>query len=130
MQFLFNLGTLPVAVALLAGRRFRLEKSPKGITYSLANLMSTEQVRLGDLIRIDVGEDGELIYEREGEGAVIPTLLEKVTKAAEDAAKQKAAENNKPIAAVGHPALGVNPRRRPKTEGDGVKGPEGGTIVF
>jgi transporter family protein len=36
-QFLFAWGMLPVAVVLLAGRRFRLEKNAKGIFYSLAN---------------------------------------------------------------------------------------------
>jgi uncharacterized membrane protein len=37
MQFLFTTGTLPVALYLLIGRRFRLEKDPKGIFYSVAN---------------------------------------------------------------------------------------------
>lgn len=37
MQFIFTLGTIPVALALLAGKRFRLEKSPRGIFYSVAN---------------------------------------------------------------------------------------------
>jgi len=37
MQFIFTLGTIPVALALLAGRRFKLEKSPRGIFYSVAN---------------------------------------------------------------------------------------------
>ncbi len=36
-QFLFAWGALPVAVVLLAGRRFKLEKSPKGIFYSVSN---------------------------------------------------------------------------------------------
>ncbi|MBZ5560798.1 MAG: DMT family transporter [Acidobacteriia bacterium] len=37
MQFIFTLGTIPVALALLAGKGFRLEKSPLGIFYSVAN---------------------------------------------------------------------------------------------
>jgi transporter family protein len=37
MQFIFTLGTIPVALALLAGKRFRLEKSPRGIFYAVAN---------------------------------------------------------------------------------------------
>jgi uncharacterized membrane protein len=37
MQFLFALGTLPVALALLLARRFRLEPSSKGIAYAVAN---------------------------------------------------------------------------------------------
>ena len=37
MQFLFTLGSVPVAIALLIIRRFRLEKSGKGIAYGLLN---------------------------------------------------------------------------------------------
>lgn len=36
-QFLFAWGALPVAVAVLASRRFKLEKNGKGIFYSVAN---------------------------------------------------------------------------------------------
>jgi transporter family protein len=36
-QFLFAWGMLPVALVLLAGRRFQVEKSAKGIFYSIAN---------------------------------------------------------------------------------------------
>jgi transporter family protein len=35
MQFLFTIGTLPIGIALLIGRRFKLEKSPKGIIYAI-----------------------------------------------------------------------------------------------
>jgi len=37
MQFLFTVGTLPVAVALLVARKFKVEPSARGITYSVAN---------------------------------------------------------------------------------------------
>jgi len=37
MQFLFTFGALPVAVVLLVARRFKLERSPKGIFYAVAN---------------------------------------------------------------------------------------------
>ena len=37
MQFLFTFGALPVAVVLLAARRGRLEKCPRGIAYAVAN---------------------------------------------------------------------------------------------
>jgi transporter family protein len=37
MQFLFTGGTLPVCFALLIGRRGKLEKSPRGITYGILN---------------------------------------------------------------------------------------------
>jgi uncharacterized membrane protein len=36
-QFLFAWGMLPVAMALLAGRRFRMERNARGIWYSIAN---------------------------------------------------------------------------------------------
>ena len=35
MQFLFTIGGVPVAIGVLATRRFRLEKSRKGITYGI-----------------------------------------------------------------------------------------------
>lgn len=37
MQFLFTFGTIPVCVVLLIARRFRMEKSPKGISYGVLN---------------------------------------------------------------------------------------------
>jgi len=37
MQYLFAWGTVPVGLALLATRRFKLEKSFKGISYGVAN---------------------------------------------------------------------------------------------
>ena len=36
-QFFFAWAAVPVALVLLAGRRFRLEKNSKGIFYSIAN---------------------------------------------------------------------------------------------
>jgi uncharacterized membrane protein len=37
LQLLFTLGTVPVAVALLVARRFKLEPSTSGIAFSIAN---------------------------------------------------------------------------------------------
>jgi bacterial/archaeal transporter family protein len=37
MQFLFTMGSLPVCIALLIARGFKLEKSPKGIFYGVLN---------------------------------------------------------------------------------------------
>ncbi|HEY1902782.1 MAG TPA: DMT family transporter [Terracidiphilus sp.] len=37
MQFLFTIGALPVCLALLVARRFKLENSPKGIGYAVLN---------------------------------------------------------------------------------------------
>lgn len=37
MQFLFTIGCLPVCLALLLARRFRMEKSPRGISFAVLN---------------------------------------------------------------------------------------------
>jgi transporter family protein len=37
MQFLFTIGAIPVCLALLIARRFKLEKSPKGIFFAILN---------------------------------------------------------------------------------------------
>jgi transporter family protein len=37
MQFLFPFGCIPIALAMLWARRFKLEKSPRGIFYGVAN---------------------------------------------------------------------------------------------
>ena len=37
MQFLFTVGALPVGIGLLMARRFKLEKSEKGISYAVLN---------------------------------------------------------------------------------------------
>jgi transporter family protein len=37
MQFLFTIGTVPVGIALLVARKFRMERSPRGTTYALLN---------------------------------------------------------------------------------------------
>jgi bacterial/archaeal transporter family protein len=37
MQFLFTIGTIPVCLALLMARHFKLEKSARGITYGVLN---------------------------------------------------------------------------------------------
>lgn len=37
MQFLFTIGAVPVCMALLVARRFKLENSPKGIFYAVLN---------------------------------------------------------------------------------------------
>jgi uncharacterized membrane protein len=37
MQFMFTIGSIPVALGLLIARRFQLEKSGKGIFYGVLN---------------------------------------------------------------------------------------------
>ena len=44
------------------------------VVYPLANLLATEQVQLGDLVRIDWdGQHKQLTFVREGEGALVHT---------------------------------------------------------
>ena len=37
MQFIFTLGAFPIGLGLLVAKRFKMEKSPKGIFYGVAN---------------------------------------------------------------------------------------------
>src|ERR1700676_4002642 len=57
------------------------------VVYPLANLLATEQVHLGDLVRIDWdGQHKQLTFVREGEGALVhsePAGTEKLSPAAE-----------------------------------------------
>ena len=57
------------------------------LVYPLANLLATQQVRMGDLVRVDWdGVHKELTFVREQEGALItpPVLLEETTAAVPD----------------------------------------------
>jgi ATP-dependent Clp protease ATP-binding subunit ClpB len=81
-QFLFRL-TAGARTFLLRegtdtryGARHLKRAIERHLVYPLANLLATEQVRLGDVICIDWdSSEGGLVFEREGEGAVIPTTL-------------------------------------------------------
>ena len=54
------------------GARHLKRAIERHIVYPLANLLATEQVKLGDLIRIDWnGEDKQLTFVRESEGALV-----------------------------------------------------------
>lgn len=55
------------------GARHLKRAIERHVVYPLANLLATEQVRLGDMLRIDWdANQGALVFQREGEGAVIP----------------------------------------------------------
>src|SRR5256884_192625 len=63
------------------GARHLKRAIERHIVYPLANLLATEQVRLGDLIRIDWnGEDKQLTFVRESEGALVETPQLPLTK--------------------------------------------------
>ena len=55
------------------GARHLKRAIERHVVYPLASLLATEQVRLGDLLCIDWDvEQGQLVFQREGEGAVVP----------------------------------------------------------
>ncbi len=67
-QFLLREGT-----DLKYGARHLKRAIERHVVYPLANLLATDQVKLGDLLCIHWdGDEGSLVFEREGEGAVVP----------------------------------------------------------
>jgi ATP-dependent Clp protease ATP-binding subunit ClpA len=57
------------------GARHLKRAIERHIVYPLANLLSTGQVRLGDMLCIDWDErEQRLLFEKEGEGAVLPVV--------------------------------------------------------
>ncbi len=67
-QFLLREGT-----DLKYGARHLKRAIERRLVYPIANLLSTEQVRLGDMISVDCsGADGDLVFLKEAEGALIP----------------------------------------------------------
>jgi len=59
------------------GARHLKRAIERNIVFPLASLVATGQVKLGDLIRIDQDANGKLIFMKEGEGVLVPTLLER-----------------------------------------------------
>jgi ATP-dependent Clp protease ATP-binding subunit ClpB len=67
-QFLLREGT-----DLKYGARHLKRAIERRLVYPIANLLSTEQVRLGDMISVDCSAaDGDLVFLKEAEGALIP----------------------------------------------------------
>ncbi len=97
------------------------------IVYPLANLLATEQVKLGDLIKIDWDrEHKNLTFVRESEGALVENpLLPPVSAAAAteahdgrsvDAPTEAVAEERKTRAAAPAAGPGPTPSSRKKPE--------------
>jgi ATP-dependent Clp protease ATP-binding subunit ClpB len=78
-QFLLREGT-----DLKYGARHLKRAIERRLVYPIANLLSTEQVRLGDMVSVDCsGADGDLVFLKEAEGALIPLpALHKTNEAA------------------------------------------------
>jgi ATP-dependent Clp protease ATP-binding subunit ClpA len=107
------------------GARHLKRAIERHLVYPLANLLATEQVKLGDVICVDWNAgSGSLVFEREGEGAVIPTpllLTPLVSSAAavahggraeEAPSAVTAREAKAPSAALGHALSPVTSNRR------------------
>jgi ATP-dependent Clp protease ATP-binding subunit ClpA len=77
-QFLLREGT-----DLKYGARHLKRAIERRLVYPIANLLSTDQVRLGDVVSVDCGgTDNDLVFLKEAEGALIPLPPPKKTKEA------------------------------------------------
>ncbi len=56
------------------GARHLKRAIEKHLVFPLANLVATGQIKRGDSIRIDLDEQGQLIFVKEAEGALVPVL--------------------------------------------------------
>jgi len=87
-QFVINT-TQPVKDFLLKegtdpkyGARHLKRAIERNIVFPLANLVATQQVKLGDSVRIDMDKEGIVIFVKEAENASVPVLLERRAQAA------------------------------------------------
>ena len=71
-RFLLQEGTDPKY-----GARHLKRAIERFVVFPLANLVATGQVKLGDLVRIDMNSEGRMVFVKEAEGAMVPVLLEK-----------------------------------------------------
>ena len=109
------------------GARHLKRAIERHVVYPLANLLATEQVHLGDLVRIDWdGEHNLLTFVRDGEGALInsePPLTSRTAPPAEvrdgkavDAPTEAVVETRKSRAALPGGGPAVAPQSRKKHE--------------
>jgi len=83
------------------GARHLKRAIERHVVYPLANLLATEQVQLGDLVRIDWdGQHKQLTFIREGEGALVRTETPKPILAAKAAEATDGRPVDKPAPAV------------------------------
>jgi len=71
-EFLLKEGTDPKY-----GARHLKRAIERHVVFPLANLVATNQVKLGDFIRIDMDAQNRMTFVKEAEGALVPVLLEK-----------------------------------------------------
>jgi ATP-dependent Clp protease ATP-binding subunit ClpA len=109
------------------GARHLKRAIERHVVYPLANLLATEQVQLGDLVRIDWdGEHNLLTFVREGEGALVNTATPQLARSAAaeevrdgrsvDAPAEVVLEAKKSRAALPAATPAAAPQGRKKTE--------------
>jgi ATP-dependent Clp protease ATP-binding subunit ClpB len=86
------------------GARHLKRAIERHVVYPLANLLATEQVQLGDLVRVDWdGEHNLLTFVREGEGALVSSAPPLVARAAAADQVQDGKSVNAPTEVVAEP---------------------------
>jgi ATP-dependent Clp protease ATP-binding subunit ClpB len=82
-QFVFHC-TSPVKEFLLKegtdpryGARHLKRAIERNLVYPLANLVATDQVKLGDFVRVDMASEDRIIFVKEAENTMAPVLLER-----------------------------------------------------
>jgi len=100
-QFVFNC-TAAVKNFLLQegsdpkyGARHLKRAIERHLVFPMANLVATGQIRLGDFIRVDLNPERNLVFVKEAENAMVPTLMERYGAAAGNA--QLAARAARPV---------------------------------
>jgi ATP-dependent Clp protease ATP-binding subunit ClpB len=108
------------------GARHLKRAIERHVVYPLANLLATEQVQLGDLVRVDWdGEHNLLTFVREGEGALVKAAPIQLTKSVAvdprdgksvEAPTEMVAEARKPRVALPAAAPAAAPQGRKKQD--------------
>ena len=93
-QFLFRVTSaarrflLQEGTDIKYGARHLKRAIERFVVYPLANLLATEQIRFGDMLVVDWdGKSAHLSFQKEGEGAVVPTPAKQARGAAAQMAK-------------------------------------------
>jgi ATP-dependent Clp protease ATP-binding subunit ClpA len=87
-QFVFNCTSnvksflLHEGTDLKYGARHLKRAIERHLVFPLANLVATGQVKLGDFIRVDMNPEGNLMFVKEAENAMVPMLMERYGAAA------------------------------------------------
>ncbi len=105
-QFVFNC-TQSVKDMLLVegtdpkyGARHLKRAIEKNIVFPLANLVATGQLKLGDFVRIDLNSEGNMVFVKEDEGALVPVLLERYGQELSSSTAAGAKSGSRPIVAM------------------------------